>query len=281
MLKNLCGQVAVDELDKCLATIPRFLGLKIFKHGLENIKRLTVNEYYNMIKVFLFVIEGRKEYFTNSELVEFKKLITDWITAFVKLFQHYSRSELKLPKLHNWVYHIINSIEEFGAINGYTTETYEFLHKDYVKNPYRSSNKRELMGQIINTVQHKTTLKYLIHQTKQKKSQKFTSLKGLLGKFALENFDEFFDNDNLTEEMIINNTIISWYSYTNMTASGDCVRAVSKYYNEPEFSNVSINMNVEEAEDYNTNEGTCFGKVLMLVNIVIKNYSSFDLVLVR
>ncbi|GBC40150.2 hypothetical protein GLOIN_2v1470492 [Rhizophagus irregularis DAOM 181602=DAOM 197198] len=279
MLKNLCGQVAVDELDKCLATIPRFLGLKIFKHGLENIKRLT-------------------------------KLITDWITAFVKLFQHYSRSELKLPKLHNWVYHIINSIEEFGAINGYTTETYEFLHKDYVKNPYRSSNKRELMGQIINTVQHKTTLKYLIHQTKQKKSQKFTSLKGLLGKFALENFDEFFDSykeknslasdallalsqflivlneffdldDNLTEEMIINNTIISWYSYTNMTASGDCVRAVSKYYNEPEFSNVSINMNVEEAEDYNTNEGTCFGKVLMLVNIVIKNYSSFDLVLVR
>ncbi|CAB4415994.1 unnamed protein product [Rhizophagus irregularis] len=133
---------------------------------------------------------------------------------------------------------------------------------------------------------------------------------GLLGKFALENFDEFFDSykeknslasdallalsqflivlneffdldDDLTEEMIINNTIISWYSYTNMAASGDCVRAVSKYYNEPEFSNVSINMNVEEAEDYNTNEGTCFGKVLMLVNIVIKNYSSFDLALVR
>jgi hypothetical protein len=50
------------------------------------------------------------------------------------------------------VYHIINSIEEFGAINGFTTETYEFLHKDYVKIPYRSSNKREAIGQIINTV---------------------------------------------------------------------------------------------------------------------------------
>ncbi|PKC55772.1 hypothetical protein RhiirA1_354262, partial [Rhizophagus irregularis] len=156
MLKNLCGQVAVDELDKCLATIPRFLGLKIFKHGLENIKRLTVNEYYNMIKVFLFVIEGLIIKYSKEQNAKKQdnalKLITDWITAFVKLFQHYSRSELKLPKLHNWVYHIINSIEEFGAINGYTTETYEFLHKDYVKNPYRSSNKRELMGQIINTV---------------------------------------------------------------------------------------------------------------------------------
>lgn len=74
---------------------------------------------------------------------------------------------------------------------------------------------------------------------------------------------EFFDlDDNLNEELITNNTIISWYSYTNMAASGDCIRAVSKYYNEPEFSNVSINMSIEEAEDYNTNEGTCFGKVI-------------------
>ena len=47
-----------------------------------------------------------------------------------------------------------------------------------------------------------------------------------------------------------------------MAASRDSIRAVSKYYNEPEFSNVSINMNMEkEADDYNTDEGTCFGKV--------------------
>ena len=71
---------------------------------------------------------------------------------FVKLFKCYSPSELKLPKLHNWMYHIISSIEEFGVINGFTTETYEFLHKDYVKTPYRASNKREAIGQMINTV---------------------------------------------------------------------------------------------------------------------------------
>jgi predicted oxidoreductase len=58
MLKNLCGQVAVDELDKRLAAIPRFPGLKIFKNGLENIKRFTADEYRNMMKVFLFIIEG-------------------------------------------------------------------------------------------------------------------------------------------------------------------------------------------------------------------------------
>ena len=51
LLKELCGQVAVNELDNRLSSIPRFPGLKIFKNGLENIKR-------NMMKVFLFVIEG-------------------------------------------------------------------------------------------------------------------------------------------------------------------------------------------------------------------------------
>ena len=42
MLKNLCGQVVIDELDKRLAAIPRFPGLKIFKNGLKNIKFLLL-----------------------------------------------------------------------------------------------------------------------------------------------------------------------------------------------------------------------------------------------
>jgi len=58
LLKDLCGQVAVDELDNCLAKIPRFPGLKLFKNGLENIKRFTADEFRNMMKVFIFVIEG-------------------------------------------------------------------------------------------------------------------------------------------------------------------------------------------------------------------------------
>src|SRR5277367_6509773 len=58
LLKELCGQVAVDELDNCLARIPRFPSLKIFKNGFENIKRFTANEYRNMMKVFVFVVEG-------------------------------------------------------------------------------------------------------------------------------------------------------------------------------------------------------------------------------
>jgi hypothetical protein len=40
-------------------------------------------------------------------------------------------------------------IKEYGAINGFTTETYETLHKDAVKKPYRASNKRQLTDQMI------------------------------------------------------------------------------------------------------------------------------------
>lgn len=71
---------------------------------------------------------------------------------FVQIFQFISPSGLKLPKLHSWVYHIIDSIRSYGAINGYTTETYESLHKDYVKMPYRSSNKKNVETQLLQTV---------------------------------------------------------------------------------------------------------------------------------
>jgi len=58
MLKELCDQLAVDKLDNCLTKIPRFSSLKLFKNRLKNIKRFTADEFQNMIKVFLFVIEG-------------------------------------------------------------------------------------------------------------------------------------------------------------------------------------------------------------------------------
>ena len=81
-----------------------------------------------------------------------------WATLFVKLFKKYLPSELRLPKLHNWCYHII---QEYGAINGFTTETYESLHKDSVKKPYRASNKRKATNQMIKTVN--IFILYILH----------------------------------------------------------------------------------------------------------------------
>jgi hypothetical protein len=47
---------------------------------------------------------------------------------------------------------MVPAIQEYGSINSMTTETYETLHKTYVKNPYRMSNKKDFMKQIIKTV---------------------------------------------------------------------------------------------------------------------------------
>ena len=59
---------------------------------------------------------------------------------------------MKFPKLHSWIYHIVDTIREYGAINGYTTETYESLHKTYVKTPYRLSNRKDIEKQIMQAV---------------------------------------------------------------------------------------------------------------------------------
>ena len=71
---------------------------------------------------------------------------------FVVLFFNYSLSSCKIPKLHILHYHIIPSIQLYGSMNGMSTETYETLHKNNVKNPYRMTNKRDYIPQMLNTV---------------------------------------------------------------------------------------------------------------------------------
>lgn len=204
------GKSLSSKIDHRLAAIPRFPGLKIFSNGIQSIARLTANEYRNLMKVMIFVVDNlyedndgienfvknenlaklyetwnemyaisRYETFKESDLVKFRvgtsllyknsscllmlkiikfqESINEWSQMFVRTFKHMSPSELKLPKLHSWVYHIIDSIRSFGAVNGYTTETYESLHKEYVKNPYRLSNKKNIEIQIMQIA----SIKYL------------------------------------------------------------------------------------------------------------------------
>ncbi|PKY60817.1 hypothetical protein RhiirA4_484973 [Rhizophagus irregularis] len=82
--------------------------------------------------------------FSEEDLIKFEDLITIWSCEFVEIFSRFSPSELKLPKLHSWRYHVVPAIRQFGSINSFTTETFETLHKYYVKIPYRKSNKKEV-----------------------------------------------------------------------------------------------------------------------------------------
>ncbi|PKB92386.1 hypothetical protein RhiirA5_444893, partial [Rhizophagus irregularis] len=199
----------------------------------------------------------------------------------MKLFSPIADTEMKFPKFHIWYYHMINTIREYGAINGSTTETYESLHKFCIKIPYRMSNRQNATSQIINTVRHDSILNYLkriTSSTSAKKHRQTLTLSGIKESFLLSDFNEFINEYKVTYHLAqedekafdvliealnqyfdliegindddVKAILIKWY--TNASIGIDTVCANTKYYNAPTFSNVAINMNEEEAENYHT-----------------------------
>ena len=75
-----------------------------------------------------------------------------WAQQFLRLFISHSPSSLQLPKLHCWLHHTEQAIRLYGALDGYSSETYESFHRECVKNPYRKSNKRQIESQMLATV---------------------------------------------------------------------------------------------------------------------------------
>ena len=58
----------------------------------------------------------------------------------------------------------------------------------------------------------------------------------------------------------VKDILIKWY--TNIFIRGtDTIWAKSNYYDISAFSNITINIDEEEAENYNTFNGICFAKV--------------------
>jgi hypothetical protein len=85
ILKDQYGNSLVDEMDRRLAKIPRFPGLKIFANGIQSIARLTANEYRDLMKVMVFVVDNLyddtdKNFVKNKELTE---LYTAWNEMYI------------------------------------------------------------------------------------------------------------------------------------------------------------------------------------------------------
>ena len=66
LIKNQHGNSLVDEVDRRLASIPRFPGVKIFTNGIQSLARLTASEYRNLMKVMLFVVDNLYSQNTNN-----------------------------------------------------------------------------------------------------------------------------------------------------------------------------------------------------------------------
>ncbi|RHZ48439.1 hypothetical protein Glove_551g2 [Diversispora epigaea] len=182
LINKQCGKSVIDEMNRRVKLIPRYKDLKSFPNGFLHLTLLTASEYRSLMKIMIFIVDelykdsgspnfiknnkitevylkwnkmyllSRKENYEESDVTLLQESINEWAKLFIELFKEHSKSELQFPKLHSWVFHICSSIREFGVINGYTTETYESLHKDYVKKPYKLTNKKEIEKQIMKIV---------------------------------------------------------------------------------------------------------------------------------
>ena len=70
---------AVKEMDHRLCAIPRYPGLIILKNGLENISKFTANDYRNIMKVIIFVIDNLYMEYDKEEGIPCK----DYVRFFV------------------------------------------------------------------------------------------------------------------------------------------------------------------------------------------------------
>lgn len=57
VLKYHCGTHGIKIMDERISKIPRFKHLKKFKNGLGDISRFTADDYWNLMKIMVFVIE--------------------------------------------------------------------------------------------------------------------------------------------------------------------------------------------------------------------------------
>ncbi|RHZ83383.1 hypothetical protein Glove_95g10 [Diversispora epigaea] len=188
LINKQCGKSVIDEMNNRVKLIPRYKDLKSFPNGFLHLTLLIASEYRNLMKIMIFIVDelyedsgslnfiknnkitevylkwnkmyllSRKENYEESDVTLLQESINEWAKLFIELFKEYSKSELQFPKLHSWVFHICSSIREFGDINGYTTETYKSLHKDYVKKPYKLTNKKEIEKQIMKIIRRKAII---------------------------------------------------------------------------------------------------------------------------
>ncbi|GET65532.1 hypothetical protein GLOIN_2v1783703 [Rhizophagus irregularis DAOM 181602=DAOM 197198] len=292
LLGAQCGKTLVDEVDHRLAAIPRFPGLKIFTNGIQSIARLTANEYRNLMKVMVFVVdnlfvnnEDDENFVKNEDLA---KLYEAWNEMYaISRYENFKESDLAKfrESINNWSQMFIKFSNVCPPrINGYTTETYESLHKEYVKNPYRLSNKKniEIRRQSITNITHR-----LPNSATIPRIFKFTAI---LFEFLLKDAHDFFVEqanidhkmrsgfDNFLEclnlymdhESIANESQVTIYRSV-IIENGAIMRATNSYYGRPWYSNVSVRMNSDELFDYASDQGICYGQVLLIAKIELKN----------
>ncbi len=114
LLKEWCSTDGVAEFNDRLEKIPRFPGLKLFKHGLGNIKRFTADEFRAMMRQLVFIVDGiiitlhKPDYTVNQAKYMDKQLVqlyVDWNKMYIfSRKDEFTESDLKTFKVSKFNY---------------------------------------------------------------------------------------------------------------------------------------------------------------------------------
>ncbi|CCO35965.1 hypothetical protein BN14_10087 [Rhizoctonia solani AG-1 IB] len=165
------------ELDRRMKGLPRFHGLRYFRHGVSGITQWTGSEAKVIERTFLPLVAGMKprglvlatrammNLFFRAHLPQIDEDDLRQMDSDLEIFhrnkdifqrcgaQSSSFGWNGISKLH-MLRHFTHQIREMGATDGYTTETTERLHKYLVKNPYRmTSGAQDVTEQMVYRLQ--------------------------------------------------------------------------------------------------------------------------------
>jgi hypothetical protein len=137
LLKDFRGLSLLNEMDQRLAQIPRFPGLKIFSHGLQSIARLTADEYKNLMKVMIFIMDNIcDENIQNTDIKELPIIYQEWNKMYIiSRYEEFSESDLKKFEvcgncLLNYVIKIVIKIIKLYIFIG----VYKYMGTEIYKN---------------------------------------------------------------------------------------------------------------------------------------------------
>ena len=112
LLKDLYGSSIIDNIDNRLANIPRYPELKIFKNGIQSLSRITANEYRNLMKVMIFVLDNLN--ISDSLSKKLLNLYESWNNMYLmSRYEEYDENELNQFEVSINVLKIFEYIRKF------------------------------------------------------------------------------------------------------------------------------------------------------------------------
>jgi len=176
-LKWIQTTIGVDELDKRLCAQPRRTGVRGFPKGISHISQWTGKEDRDIQELILGAITGaenatsavinavrsRLEFaylaqlpqHTDVSLRQMRSRLDEYNNARLVYIRNGARcgkngtiDHMKIPKAHAFG-HFEEGIKDTGTIDNYSTETPETYHIDACKEPWKESNRKDYMIQVI------------------------------------------------------------------------------------------------------------------------------------